>query len=398
MCVKPMDFAINIEDVQEANLFLRALWSAIRNGQEMGWQVFGYKKPKTHEIDLGFFTCGTLAECKSVMIKYTDKHCLDRITFANQNSKDISVADKKIINDAITKAKKKSFIEYDCYYFTELAIAKYSAENIRIAPSKNGSNIIIKVKAFDEIDCKTISAQIKYKVADILSFLCSRPVSLEECKNISTEWEKMQSVFHDEEWVDQYPYILDKGYKLLLSHSGLNFLDTMIANFDKPDKKMESLLGAARLYNTACKHENFGHDLQNANDFSSNDISQVLFMSVYEVIAQLDSPSAKHCEQCGQRIYSIRRSVLDYLCDNDGLKSIIDEYYKSRSDFVHSAIHLGNRSYQGTSIPQFKKRGTIIKQVDFANLAFLREYGGQKLRSAIKKKFMRLNNVIDKQY
>ncbi len=116
------------------------------------------------------------------------------------------------------------------------------------------------------------------------------------------------------------------------------------------------------------------------------EIASVLYISALEVASSIDIEEPKNCSQCGQKLYSIGRRVVDMLEKylNVHLGKEFKGYYGKRSKYLHSGELLFNYSYIGTTIPQLDPSDpTGCKVHSGIPLLNLREYTSFCLRKVL---------------
>jgi hypothetical protein len=81
-------------------------------------------------------------------------------------------------------------------------------------------------------------------------------------------------------------------------------------------------------------------------------------MSSVEVLTELEEHYTTNCKECGQSIYSIRKRVLNLIENNlsEHMKKTFDNYYTTRSKYLHSGLLVSNRQYIGVCLPKISDK------------------------------------------
>ncbi len=427
-----MIFDIKYDSITETNLFLRALWAFLRDGQRMGWQTFGAKDTSKQTILIGHLSSATLNTAKAVSVAYHKRGCMSKLIILECNNNEIGGKDKDFIIDAVRRAQAyKKFLTpqristaYSSPY--QFRLSPYQSDEIYLGTVSEHALCIARfdILAFDKEDGDYIAKKAIFKIADFLSASCSIPIHVgakvyEETQHVKTRENSMEiylteasdigsrpiisvadlidvtikeniNKFCDESWVDEYPKY---SACLQLPKSTLTGINQMLSGIHhRPFSQYES---ATRLYNTACKYEKlsgmskgyYGLEIIDL-DLSPVEIANTLFMSSFEALANVVDDSVETCKTCNQPKYKIRQKVLclfkTYFGSDVNLK-MIDQYYIDRSSYVHMGIHLGDRSYAHVSTPQLdaSDRG-MASQTSMTNLHIMREVGGELFRRVLK--------------
>lgn len=427
-----MIFNTKYDSISETNLFLRALWALIRDGQRMGWHTSGAKDAINQTIFIGHVSSATLETEKAISVTYHKRGCISKLIVSEPNDKEIYGNDKNFIIDVVEKAKK--------FHVPSIAkrfsVAYSSPHQFRLSPYKSEKLYLrtvlehalcianFEVLAFDTEDAKYLVQKTVPKIADFLSVSCSIPIhtgakAYEETEHIRmTEGcveiyvteasdigakekisigaltditvEENINKYCDESWIDEYPQHADC---LQLPRSAFLGLNEML--YGAFNSRLLQYQNATRLYNTACKYEAlsfgkkgyYGFDIIGL-DLAPVEIANTLYMSSFETLASVLDNSVDTCKACNQPKYKIRQKVLDlfryYFGANVHL-NMIDQYYVDRSNYVHAGLHLGDRSYAGVSMPQLDASNKgMVSQMSITNLHIMREVGGELFRRVLK--------------
>jgi hypothetical protein len=381
-----MEFDINYTTVEESNMFLRALWTKLRNDGQMGWNFTPYKDAKNKIISLGFVSTNVLSGLYYVKIKYEIRGCIKKLIFEPQDSNgDVNRDYEMLITivDAAKNYKKDISTVYlrMAYKTIGEGIDNYCGKNFRIINYDNEFSIIFAINGFDKKDVGSELAKINGKVIDFLSTQISHVIFQTDNVKALPEINDYNN-FASENWVDTYPII---NNRIKVMEKSVEAIDKIISQ--QHDDEFEKYIDACRLFHTATKYTSFIYDYDNYDfkqveyGLSFEEVANMLYMSSFEVLASIMDSNDSRCESCNQNIFSIRQKVIKLIENySEGYmdKGIIDDYYKKRSAYVHSGEFFSNRSYYGgVSNPQLSKSDIgVIMQLPYINLLMLRDVGG----------------------
>jgi len=378
-----MEIKVNIKTNKNSNLFLRYLWSILGDGKSKGWQTFSLKLGSQQTVMLGMFSCHSLSKEYLISITYKTKGCINTIIFDDVTNED----DKNIITASVKQALSyESALEEQWCSFniksTAYTPSHYESEYVILKPYKKNSDknsyleILIKVLGYDNDDIMALATK---KSKEILNFLSSQMQSV-----LSMDVDQKENIYmiknlnkYFEENYDENIPILDEN--LMISSNVIKFIENIAKC--QYTIEMETYLRASKLYHLALKNYCFKHnpykfDFNLANyNMSLIETSNTLFMSSLEGLTLIFPSENINCVECGQKIFSIRKKVLELVEKYiNGLveKKYIDSFYKDRSSFVHEGIFYSNESYTGTSIPTLQSNSEVVNQIETVNIHHLK--------------------------
>ncbi|QUI22740.1 hypothetical protein HZI73_10755 [Vallitalea pronyensis] len=392
-----MEFEINYNTVEESNMFLRSLWSKLRDNKKMGWQFFPYRDSKNKIVELGFVASPVLSCLYKVKVKYKIRGCIMKLIFESVGSGGDKSSDFdtliKLISEAIDFSKEiKLSYRYMTYNSIGAGIDNYIGRNFEIVNHGKKFSTIFAIEGFDDKDVGSVLAKINTKVIDFLSTQTSHVIyTTTTVKKLPNS--DRHNDFVSKNWVDTYP-IIDNRMRIM--ESSIAVIDKIIRQDYNED--LEKYLDACRLFHTATKYTSFIYNIDHYDfkpveyDLSFDEVANMLYMSSFEVLSTIMDSSVTKCKKCNQNIYSIRQKVIKLIENYSGGymdKNSIDEYYKKRSAYVHSGNFFSNRSYYGgVSNPQLDKSDIgVVMQLPLVNLHALREVGGFIFREFLIKYF-----------
>jgi hypothetical protein len=248
------------------------------------------------------------------------------------------------------------------------AFASVVGDGFRIFHRDSGESILqIQVLAFDHHDAAHIAACKMQHVCDLLAVFTNSFVKLTKIMWSKSFAEVSQKVDFtgDLGWVDDHPV---ENELTTLANYQKSAIDLLLQ--DKV--KSEFINGAAHFNNAAFLLKDYA--LTNG---ALTDTATVLYVSALESCAMIKDMVKESCSSCGQVKYSIRRRVLDLVSEflPKHLVRFIDDYYASRSKFLHEGIMYSKNNYFGTSIPQLSVNSDSGCQVATSVLPInLRDY------------------------
>lgn len=407
---------LNIKDPFETNIFFRKLWTALdeleisKGRKGNGWQ-FMPNELQNGEISLGF--CNAAGE---VIVRTDDNGGVDAITFKCLET------DKTSINNCVGKALDKNNKPRDfcCVYRCKSSdrdkIVNSSYENVFVFSPKDGMiNICINVKAFGTKDAKHVLLNmLPYVTALIFAYyhrcVTLYKINLRADKLIRKNCSAGELV--QKEWVDDAEISKDIDGKYLVKIQflkALNYLESIV--WDRKNA-IYPILNSARSIHLADDELDvlIHRKLKVATDYSLLDgYVNGMIMSVLEGLATREAKPQK-CPGCGQPVYSISKTVKEYVTDNlgDYLGSYVNNLYNKRSQLFHeNRINL--YEYMGTSWPllmtlksdktdevvkndSFKIRRTFINYSNVGSFINFIDYVSYLIRKALADFFEQTTN------
>jgi hypothetical protein len=374
---------INLHDVEEANLYLRSLWSKIR--REFGgcsWIYTPSVNKKARTVTLGDFTTPNLQIPQiHVSLTYEKRGGIKKMIFVADEKEDISFLFE------IANALKNDYchdlqsVAIKSIFQSNFPISSYEGDNLLIRPLTNGqTEIILKVSSFDETD-QTFVVKKKYNVVlDVLASNIWYPMLYKE-DGLGVEYVKSatHNLFFESIQQGGNNENLEKGGFLFLPKKAFELV-LQIANDTPLSKAQEQFVSACRLYHSALKLDH-SRNVFILKDIDYYEIMMTKYMSTLEVLSVRNDLMSK-CQTCGQDIYSISSQVKGYLSrvfKNEDQVRRIHSFYSDRSKFLHTGKFQSTRSYMGISIPQLSKSEAVIEQQSIYDSGILKYSIGQCL-------------------
>jgi hypothetical protein len=385
-------FHVDLDSVEDSNLFLRALWAQLRTFfGHLAWQYTPHRDGPHRRIIFGLAQIGGDGPIE-VSIGYGRAGCIRTITFNPFWDSKLST-DR--LRDAVTVAR-------DTFSNTRLAMmtsnfplgiakisfATYEATNIRLESNKAGFlDVTVGVDGFDQQD---LSFQYQFRVGPILDLLTCWTNCLvrrypDANQTATGESEKVpaNSIWvEDEEWIDGLPLVRDR---VALSTYQLSALQAYV-NGELP--LTDPLIGAARHFREGLElYETY----RKPGIQASGDLVRALFMSALEVASLHGAEEAANCSQCGQARHKISARVRELGLKHLGSigKDLFGEQYQDRSGFLHAGEVSGSYPAQDGSCPQLDPKSETGCAMPTSQLeAFnLREFCSFVLRKETRSRF-----------
>jgi len=361
-----IELDVGIQNVDKANLFLRAVWSEIR--KKFGgcaWNFSPILFRDRNQLLLGRFTTedDTLGTTE-VWITYKNKGGINKLIFIN-DIEDISRIEAVIaylVND-FEKILRTKILQTTIE--STYPLSKYVDTNFATTPiNKHQTELRIKVVGYDDVDCNYISKKITNEIIDVIA--CST-WSKVEYSNDNDEYSKeiillKQNTYSEEVTFEMNDEKFEKNGIIYLPKKVIEMINKMVEG-NTSDTNINKIVTASKLYHTALKLES----LRSTFILKDIDIYETLitqYMSSLEVLS-MNEAEVKKCVTCGQNIFSISKRVKELLTKvfplSESKVKELHSLYTDRSKFLHTGKHFSTRSYLGTSIPQLNSSDKIIE-------------------------------------
>lgn len=420
-----MEIHVGITNHQQANLFLRALWSVLReNFGKCSWQSTPYKDGVRNMVFIGFADINRPEGTVEVSISYTERGTIHSIFFGNSKSpqvdpkSELGILLKRSVDSAITKLTKLGrhvfATEVEGLHITPRF---YRGDSFCITPiSTRRFKLELSVSSFDHTDAKPLVIVKMRHVLNILSAETNSAFWPILDGQLIEDWPLANQINETEvftaapDWIDDIP-IQDEQF--LISEKAKLLIDT-VAGDRQISENVEIFLRACNHFHIARKYAaqkldtlEFG-ELERAseNEFviplgvrdrrleaagqmgdAHAEITSTLFMSAMEVASKIGMSSPESCKECGQLRYKISQRVTDLMqeCGGDTLVRVAKGYYAQRSQYLHEGIMLSPMNYTGVSIPQLDPSSPTGCLVQAASPdPNLKDYVGYCLRKTMK--------------
>ena len=349
--MKEYTFILNSKDIDSTNKCLIKLWSAFLKNGKIGWHYRPWKNKNI--IDVGDVSVHNFGSYNVLFLSKTKK-IVTSVIFKKHNNenftkKEISYFNE--INNERFKIKEKQFICAISFKIESLFGVKYlypfSNNILSVYCIGDKQYIEFQINGFCKEEVSEKIVKISQEISDFLStqtnsvlkvdnitFLTKKTSLSKEIKNLA-----QQNI----DWIDEYPidnshFILPKYAKILLEKIIL-----------KDNNDLEILLKV---------FHHFSHAIKLQQEYMQTELIISQLMSSIEALAELENYDISRCEKCRQSIYSIRKRVLSLIENNfpKHMKKIFDNYYTTRSKYLHSGILTSSRQYTGICLPKISDK------------------------------------------
>ncbi len=420
-----MIIPVNIDNLQDANLFLRALWAEFRRKcGKCAWQYTPYKDGQKKTIFIGFADINRPEGTVEISVIYAQRGTIHSISF--DHSKDQPVDLKSELGDLIQQSVKSAIEKMGKPDRHSYAVKveglyvpprDYVGDSFSFEPiSKRRFNLTVAVHAFDETDAKPEFVRKMRQVLNVLSVESNSAFwpliagQVEDDEPLAQPLDKYEIFAETPDWMDDCPV---RDGRILISREGEKLID-MVAGGGPLSEDAGTFLRACNHFHVARKYAAQILDLVELgeaeqvgeNDFvmpmsirnrrleaagqmgdAHAEITGALYMSAMEVTAKIGQQKAEVCKECGQLRHKIAQRVTDLMkkCGGEHLARIAKGYYSQRSQYLHEGTMLSPSNYTGTSIPQLDPSSPTGCLMQTASPdPCLRDYVGFCLRKILK--------------
>src|SRR5208283_3971189 len=370
-----MIIPVNIDNLQDANLFLRALWAEFRRKcGTCAWQYTPYMDGQKKTIFIGFADINRPEGTVEISVIYAQRGTIHSISF--DHSKDQPVDLKSELGDLIQQSVKSAIEKMGKPDRHSYAVKveglyvpprDYVGDSFSFEPiSKRRFNLTMAVHAFDETDAKPEFVRKMRQVLNVLSVESNSAFwpliagQVEDDEPLAQPLDKYEIFAETPDWMDDCPV---RDGRILISREGEKLID-MVAGGGPLSEDAGTFLRACNHFHVARKYAaqildpvELGEAEQvGENDFvmpmsirnrrleaagqmgdAHAEITGALYMSAMEVTAKIGQQKAEVCKECGQLRHKIAQRVTDLMkkCGGEHLARIAKGYYGQRSQYLH---------------------------------------------------------------
>ncbi len=382
-----MEVTLNFTSNEESNIFLRALWAEFRQTfGKCAWQYAPFKDGKQNRIHFGFADIGLGGgDTLAISVSYKRKGVINCIFFDRIQGEIYEGLRTKLsnaVNQALERRKHLgNYYLQASFRSPQSAVAPYNGRffSLRLVNKNENTNCLtLKVQGFDKKDAETEWQKLSGKILDFLAICTNSSFVFDSSENCSKEQTELSEeiFFQRLDWIEGYPQV--EGL-LRLWETQKDFIDRIVIGEIELD---HPLLRASGHFHAAQKLWSENTHAMDRN--STFELANVLYVSALEVASELHPVRTKVCKECGQKVYSIRQRVkqLTRIHINEFIEKFIDDYYSTRSKYLHAGVLSSNTSYTGVSIPQLDPSSSSGCYTQISILPVnLREYVAYILRS-----------------
>lgn len=345
--MKNYKFTLNSNDLNSTNECLMKLWASFLNNGKLAWHYRPYKEKNI--IDVGDVS---INENYSYNVKFISKtkKITTSVIFERQDNKILEKTEidyfNKINKERVDISKKQFIIAILLNIKSDFGVRylyPFSNEMINIYCIEDKQYIEFTLNGFCKEQVYENAIEFSQIIADFLSTQTNSIINVEKIIFLTKKTSLSKKINHiiqdDNEWVDDYP--IDNSH-LILPEYAKELLKLIILNEYKD--KLKSILNASHHFLNAIKLND--KDIQNELIISQ-------LMSSVEILTELNNYKKNKCNECGQDVYSIRKRVLNFIETDLSpyLRKKFDNYYNTRSKYLHSGLIVSNREYAGRCLP-----------------------------------------------
>lgn len=324
-----IEYTIGLDSNVASNEYLRCLWFLIRKQfGKLAWIFIPTKIAYKNLIIVGNADVG-LESPLSISIRYKKRGCLSSVSFSK-------IPSDGIRNQLIGCLKEAS--NYNKYLRDRRIICKLS-KFIDINYSEGdmfsikGNELSFSLASYDKEDGRMIAKDMHNILCSILTFYLLTPANPAN---------------------DQLLYEKHKKINLELPEQAIRHIDNFLSKRYEYENNLTLFETAIEAFSQGITYETLSlSTISDVLPFIESAI--VSYMSALEIISTNDVMPIK-CQTCGQMRYSISRRVLELVTKassgyEDYMAKWIRQYYKIRSEYIHTGKKLSMRNYSGVSIP-----------------------------------------------
>lgn len=346
--MQTLQFDVQASSPEESNLFLRALWAALRrNAGKLGWQFTPAKDGPQRRVRFGFATVGDhhgveigvtygkRGVAASLWVRHPDMGTV-RSPAQDSNHRapipqDLEALFQKSVAEAVRNAVDPSEIVVSggLRVSPDLILADYETGNLTLRGVAAGEvRLSLRIVAFDEDDAEIEFAAVTQTICIMLSAFTNAtfigghlPPPLSEAAS--------NRLWAPEAWLDDFPIV---DGRLTITKDQLEFLDQVA----RGSVSEGPVLFAATHFHQALRLTEHGSQF--------DDAINTLLVSALEAISAADHEPGQ-CKECGQPRYAIRQRVRDLARRHLGayVETLVEQAYRLRSSFLHAGVVRGKR-------------------------------------------------------
>ena len=339
-----MQINLNHDTNIQSNLYLRAFYAKLRSEYgKCAWQFTPWKDGQSNTIHIGFIDIG-LNTTLEIVVNYEKKGVIKSLSVNGSvedtvNEKLQKLAESINPEDELTEYFVTCELHSGAGSFWNVISDSYSLFSI----DDKITELTIKIVAFDEVDAKVEASRYIQKISNALSVFVNDFVKHGGIRSVQGlhDIETGEEYIGDLDWIDDHPI---QNNKLVLAAYQKQLLDKIQTR----EIQSSYLRGCAHFNNAAYLLKDYSMNIAELTDTAS-----VLYISALEACTELFNSDVSLCSSCGQKVFSIRRRVLDLvkLYHPDHLVKFFDNYYANRSKYLHTGRASSVNNYYGTSIP-----------------------------------------------
>lgn len=339
-----LSFDINMESIEESNLFLRKLWCELNEIHENSWLLQPLKQGR--HISIGYNNVGKIS------FDYKIKGCIKNL-YIDPSHKE----DTERICIAVQNALSGKFKTYSVQIklipeYKHAFIAPISKQNISFSLESDCNFLTLNFLAYSSLDIKK---SLEFKLWTLQALLYEYTLQYFTIKNsvkvCESEFycEETKPIDYDYKWLDRSDYPSDENGNVIVPEECLVLISNLFAD---QIKGLDNLLyNSARVLLTA-------HQLETGMDHlrvpGIIDVTNSTTISAIEPLAYFMNRQEGQCDKCGNKIFSVVAKIRELLTkyfDGHFAQYYCNTYYSGRSKLFHEGYMKSNYIKCDTSYP-----------------------------------------------
>lgn len=335
----------------ESNMFLRALWAAIRDRfGTVGWQYTPHRDGRAKRIRLGWATLGAASpDGVEISVRYRRRGIAAAVEFRPQGAirqryQNLDASLRACVAQALqTFAVPREYrLQSSIGSPRGERLESYKGARWWVVPRDDWSmSCGLTVLAFDHADAQHEFALRLGCLLDCLAVWTNCSFErLTAAAQTLTAVDEQSGYWLDADWLEGCP--IEDGLLRLLP-SQIAFADRVVDGSLDPKSQIAR---AARHF-----HDALALHMASAARFS--ELVTVLLVSALEAIGS-ENTEMHNCETCGQPVYKLSQRVVDLAIRHLGpdVERQFRDHYGRRSQFLHAGILSASQPQTGVLIPQ----------------------------------------------
>lgn len=339
-----MQVNLNHDTNIQSNLYLRAFYAKLRSEYgKCAWYFTPWKDGQNNTIHLGFIDIG-LSTTLEIAVEYEKKGVIKSLSVNGIVEDTVNEKLQKLAESINPEQELTEYFVSSKLYSSAGSFSNVISDSYSLFAVENDiTELTIKLVAFDEVDAKVEAGRYIQKISNALSVFVNDFVKYRGIKSVKGlhDIEPGEEYMGDLDWVDDHP-IQNKNLVLAA------YQKQLLEQIQTGEIRSSYLRGCAHFNNAAYLLKDYSMNTEELTDTAS-----VLYISALEACTELLNSDVSSCSSCGQKVFSIRRRVLELvkLYHPDHLVKFFDNYYANRSKYLHTGRASSVNNYYGTSIP-----------------------------------------------
>lgn len=321
-----LEYQINVNSLQESNIFLRKLWSELNDIRPMGWNMYPYKD-KNH-ITIGCSNFGEIA------FDYTRKGCIKKLYIDNS-------IDKDAITQAVQNAQHNNLSEYtillELIADKRIDLLPRTYEKCRIYSKDGALFLLAEFKAYSSWDAEIFFPSKLLSICSILYAYTHNTFHIKSSKIAKNRLVVTNTppVSYNYQWIDSDECPTAEGQNIILPDECFKLI-MYVMDDEVFIEDIELLLNSSNLLFTA---QSMMEEVSFPYASIKADIYNALACSSLEPLSLILDKNTEQCSLCGNKVFSISskiKKMCSHYFDEGFAKHVSNVIYKNRSVFLHN--------------------------------------------------------------